>query len=339
MRTMIFKKKWLLLFLIACTQLFTSCTNNAADSPYPPLQFTKVTEMPGSGRASAIAFSINGKGYIALGRDALGNTLKDCWEFNPQLDTVWNKKTEFPGIARVKAMAAVVNGKAYIGLGYDPSKTNGMDNVLGSLKDFWTFDPTRIDSWTKNADYPSTATDACVTFVHNSDIYVAAGFNGLGFTNEVWKYNTLNDSWLRIKDFPGVHRAVAIACADSAHIYFGTGYKTMSLNDWWEYEPSTDSWTQKKPMPDSGRGNAVAFTINNRYFVATGRHFGGDLTGGHVKSDIMEYDPQRNVWYNRGDLPASGRENAMVFVLNGKGYIGLGENNTNLLNDLWCFIP
>jgi N-acetylneuraminic acid mutarotase len=330
-------KQLSLLIIILLMQLLNSCIETATDSPYPPIHFSKIKNMPGNGRASAVAFSVNGKGYIALGRDSLGVSQKDCWEYDPTKDT-WEEKEKFPGIARVKAIAAVVNGNAYVGLGYDLNKTNGMDNGLGILKDFWMYEP-KIDHWTQKASLPSKAADACVSFVVNNEIYVGAGFDGLGFTNECWKYNTLNNEWIRLKDFSGTHRAVAIACGDSAHIYFGTGYKTMSLNDWWEYEPTSDSWTQKKSMPDNGRGNAVAFTLNNRYFVSTGQHFGGDLTGGHLKSDIMEYNPKANVWYNRGSIPTSGRENAIIFTINGKGYIGIGENKSLALKDMWCFQP
>lgn len=83
----------------------------------------------------------------------------------------------------------------------------------------------------------------------------------------------------------------------------------------------------------------MGMSIGNRYFVATGRHFAGNLTGGHLKDDVVEYDAGKNVWYLRGVLPGGGRENAISFVINGKGYIGFGENDEGVLNDLWSFEP
>ena len=73
--------------------------------------------------------------------------------------------------------------------------------------------------------------------------------------------------------------------------------------------------------------------------IATATSFSGDLSGGHVKSDILEYDAERNVWYERGSIPNGKRENAIAFVLKGKGYIGFGENDTAVLNDMWSFEP
>ena len=314
--------------------LCLSC-NEPANSPYPPITFEKKTSLPGTGRASAVAFAIDGKGYVTLGRNADSNdSLKDCWQYDPAIDS-WIKKTVFPGRARVKAMAAVVNGKAYVGLGYKPHVST---YVNGNYKDFWMYDPVS-NNWTQKADYPSKATDACVSFVLNDCIYVGEGFSDVDFTNEFWKYNTTDNSWIQLKNLPGYARAGATLCADSAHIYFGTGYQIGNYNDWWEYFPATDSWKQRKSMPDNGRVNAVALTIDNRFFVTTGRHFAGNLTGGRVLSDIMEYDALRNVWYERGSIPDRGRENAISFVINGKGYVGLGENDTNVLNDFWSFEP
>ena len=97
---------FLAIFIVGC--------NEPADSPYPPIAFEKKTVLPGTGRASAVTFVIDGKGYLALGRtETRGGALNDCWQYDPILDA-WNQKTSYPGIARVKAMAAVVDGKAYV---------------------------------------------------------------------------------------------------------------------------------------------------------------------------------------------------------------------------------
>jgi len=306
-----------------------------AKSPYSNIIFEKKSSLPGNGRSSAISFVIDGEGYIALGRDATGKLLNDCWKYDPTSDS-WTEMTSFPDSARVKAIAAVVNGKAYVGLGF--SKGNGMNNGPGMLKDFWMYSP-ETPYWTKKADFPSISADACVSFVWNNEIYVGAGFNGLGFSNEFWKYNTVDDKWIRLNDFVGNARAGAISCGDSTHIYFGTGYQTTNENDWWEYFPQNDSWKKKNSMPDNGRENAVTLTIKGRYFVSTGRHFGGNYTGGKVNSDIVEYDATRDSWYERGNIPSSGRENAISFTINGKGYIGFGENDSTVLNDFWSFEP
>jgi len=295
--------------------------------------------MPGEGRASAVTFVINDKGYVALGRTAVGSgQLNDCWQYDPVMDT-WTQKASFPGLPRVKASAAVVGGKAYVGLGFNIEV--GVYNFDACLKDFWLYDTVK-DTWERKADFPSNYTDACGCFVANNAIFVTSGMDGAGFGGETWKYIPVEGqpgTWVKMNPFGGFIRAAGIACSTSEHYYFGTGYRTYNVNDWWEYFPTTDSWKQRKSMPDNGRENAVSLSINNRVFISSGRHFAGNLTGGGVKSDLLEYDIVRDLWYERGNIPESGRENAVAFTINGKGYIGLGENDTEILNDFYSFEP
>jgi N-acetylneuraminic acid mutarotase len=329
-----YQPKHFVLYIIAFMLL--GC-NDPAQSPYPLLSFVKKKSMPGTGRASAVAFVINDKGYVALGRTAVRSAqLNDCWQYDPVNDT-WTQKASFPGIARVKAMAAVANGKAYVGLGFDPTYAV-YSNQSAYLTDLWMYDPNN-DTWIQKAKFPGTETDACVSFTIGNEIYVGSGFDGHGFGSEFWKYNPDNDTWTRIVNFPGANRFGATLCSNGAQVYFGTGYNTYNQSDWWEYLPASNSWKQRRSMPDNGRENAVSLSINNRFFVGTGRHFAGNLTGGGVKSDMLEYDILRDVWYERGSIPQSGRENAVAFTINGKGYIGFGENDTDILNDFWCFEP
>jgi len=325
-------KVFLILILF---QALLSC-NIPADSPYSPISFQKKSTMPGNGRSSAVAFAINGKGYVALGRDSLHNPLNDCWEYDPTQNN-WTPKSAFPGTARVKAIGVSLNGKGYVGLGFNPLYGVYSDTTA-YLKDFWMYDP-QTDIWTQKAKFPSRECDANVSFVYGNYIYVGSGFNGYGFYGTFFKYDAEQDDWTKLNSFPGMARTGAVICTNGEHVYFGTGYNTYNENDWWEYFPSNDSWKSLKTMPDKGRENGVSLSINNRYFVSTGRQFGGPLTGGHVKSDIYEYDAVRNIWYNRGNIPQGNRENAVTFVINGIGYIGFGENNDKVLNDLWSFEP
>lgn len=292
--------------------------------------------MPGNGRSSAVSFSINGLGYIALGRDSLKNTLTDCWAFDP-VNNKWTSRKTFPGFPRVKAIAAVSNGKAYVGLGFNPNYGVYTDTIA-YLNDFWMYDPV-LDYWSPKANFPGTERDGCVAFEYKNEIFVGAGFNGYGFGREFWKYNPATDKWTEVPDFVELPRTCSVACTDGEHVYYGTGYNTFNNNDWWEYFPETGSWKMLKPMPDAGRETAVSFSLQHRFFVSTGRQFGGNFIGGFLKADIMEYDAIKNVWYNRGNVPNGGRENALVFILNDKAYIGFGENDNTVLNDLWSFEP
>lgn len=334
----LFKYCEFLIFIVSVlifTSLFLSC-NDTVESPYPSLQFTSESNFSVNGRASAVSFVIDERAYVALGRsEARSGALTDCWEYNPASGQ-WTEKARFPGIGRVNGIAESVNGKAYIGLGFDLSK--GIYQEAAQLKDFWCFDPV-TNSWIRKTDFPALSTNGCVSFVIGNSIYAGFGFTGSTFTNELWKYDTEKDTWTQMKYTGVTRRTGSVVCCDGEKVFFGTGYNTRKENDWWEYFPATDSWKKRKSMPGSSREFAVALSVNHRFFVATGRHFAGNLTGGELKDDVLEYDAVKDLWYNRGILPGLGRENAVAFVLNGKAYIGFGENDNATLNDLWSFEP
>lgn len=326
-------KKFVFYFLISIF-VFAAC-NDTIESPYPTIDFKQVNTEQGIGRASAVSFVIGENAYIGLGRNVSRNpALNDLWEFNSN-NNVWTKKGNFPGKARVNAIAEVVNGMAFVGLGYD-SDFGVYQDGGSQLKDFWSYNSI-TDSWMQKTSFPSDKTNACISFVVGSDIYVGLGFNGWSFENEIWKYNTLNDTWLQLRNSPMASRAAAVSCSNGNKIFIGTGYNTNNLNDWWEYSPDSDSWKQCRSLPDGGRQLGVAICVSDRFFVSTGRHFGGDVTDGFLFDDILEYDVSKDCWYRRGVLPGGGRENAIIFSINGTCYIGLGENDNGILNDLWSF--
>ena len=324
--------------LITILIITVSC-KEVVVSPYPDIIFEARSELPTGGRSTAVAFVINQRAYVALGRDFVNRPFNDCWEYNPETDS-WSQKANFPGVGRVNAIAEVINGKAYVGLGFDPTKDAYKDSSI--LNYFWCYNPID-DSWQKKADFPKNSdgtppsVNSCFSFSIDSCIYVGANFNGFKFDTEFWKYDTRNDSWQQIGNLPS-RSTGAVSCTDGKRYFSGTGYQTVNDNCWWEYFPASDTWLKRKEMPDNGRLNAVSLSVENRFFVATGIHFGGTLTGGHLKSDIMEYNALKDVWYKRGEL-AGARENAVCFVIGNKAYIGFGENETSVYNDLWSFKP
>lgn len=326
----------LLIILVSCI--------DTVQSPYPNISPTSIQIPAGLERATASSFVINNKAYLTLGRQGAKQSvgLTDCWEFDPT-SNFWTRKADFPGKGRVGAIAEVVDGKAYIGFGYNlNSQVYGTDTV--SFPDFWMYNPEN-DSWTKKTDFPKKTLEkdapliSCSSFAYRQWIYIFS----LGVKNDrfkdVWRYDTKTDKWEQMSDFPCERRVVAVSCTDGLRYFFGTGYYDKNLNDWWEYFPETDTWKQRKIMPDAGRINALAFSVKNRFFVATGRRWGGTLTTGFLLNDIMEYDALKDVWYKRGTIPTSGRENALAFVVGNYAFIGFGESDKVRFNDLWKFEP
>ncbi|MGY8913625.1 MAG: Kelch repeat-containing protein [Flavobacteriales bacterium] len=65
-------------------------------------------------RSNAVAFTINGYGYIACGTSS--GVLSSVWEYDPSDDT-WESKTSFEGATRQDAIAFSNGVRAFVGLG------------------------------------------------------------------------------------------------------------------------------------------------------------------------------------------------------------------------------
>lgn len=80
-------------------------------------------------RMSAVAFAINGYGYISTG--SIGSLLLSVWEYDPDTD-LWQEKTEFEGPIRLEAVGFSIGSKGYVTTGRSSSYY---------LDDIWSFDP------------------------------------------------------------------------------------------------------------------------------------------------------------------------------------------------------
>src|SRR5689334_25410056 len=99
--------------------------------------WTQLTDFGGTARDSAIAFSIDGKGYIGTGSDA-GVRTSDFWEYDPSTNT-WTRKADFPGAPIWLATGFSIGSKGYIG-------TGTVNNAPGSKRWFAEYDPA-TDTW------------------------------------------------------------------------------------------------------------------------------------------------------------------------------------------------
>jgi N-acetylneuraminic acid mutarotase len=76
-----------------------------------------------------VAFSMNGKGYLATGGEGTATAI--VWEYDPVTD-LWEEKTAFEGTARVDAVSFVIGSRAYITTGRSSSYY---------FDDIWAFEP------------------------------------------------------------------------------------------------------------------------------------------------------------------------------------------------------
>ncbi len=192
----------------------------------------------------ALAFSIGNYGYVGTGYDKDEDGInKEFYKFDPSAasGSQWTYQEDFMPDKRRGGLAFVIDDKAYIGLGINNNTNN---------YDFWRFDPSSSNPWTKLYD--------------------------------LYDYDDDEDF---DDDYAAIQRAYAVALVIDGKAYITTGESLSSYrSDYWIYDPEIDLWYNYDPNDDkidltnyksgkisfSARRGAVAFGNGKRGFFATG---------------------------------------------------------------------
>ncbi len=259
------------------------------------------------GRSAAVAFSINGMGYVGLGHGEVGNKF---WRYNP-VENSWTEVAPFPGGQRAGATSFVIGEKAYVGLGG------------GAPNDFWSYSP-QSNSWSKVADFP---------FESN----LARGFslNGKGYVlrkeaiDNFWEYDPNLNSWTRLKDIPTGNFSSYLPDAGfviNNRLFIYSADFTSAPNQLWEFDFVNNEWlTRAKPEEND-------YLINH---WTTGFSVRGN---GYIRGELFlyRYIPTSDTWTpNLYGCPGE-RKFSMAFVIGNKAYFGTSYSGEY---DLWEFDP
>jgi N-acetylneuraminic acid mutarotase len=255
-----------------------------------------------SPRMNAIAFVVNGKGYVGFGMDNNGNGyFNDLWEYDPQTDT-WVQKSNCPGIARHSAVATNIGTSGYVGTGW------GLNTYTN---DWWKYTPS-TDTWTQLTNFPHSNFGLTCAAVNNK-IYVMGSSsitqtigNGINY-----EYNPDNNTWTQKASMPGDrYYAESFVINDTIFICGGqlnpSGDPCQSavstLNEVWTYYPINDSWDQKSNIKFGKISNGCAASVNgNGYYIGGGYYqscpdFGYWNYGGYGREANLKYSTQTDTW-------------------------------------------
>lgn len=316
-------KKILLLF-IACVTL--------NEISLAQKSWNQKADFPGVARNSAIAFAVNGKGYLGLGQNANGTKQYDFYEYDPSNNT-WTKKSNYPGGGSHTTCAFAINGKGYVCLG---ANSSGVGQV-----DLWEYTPS-TDNWSKKANFPGTGRYGASWFVINDTAFIMTGTaGGTPYLSDVWMYVPATNTWTQKANFPGGSRTHGAAFTINGVAYFGTGIKnsTTATKDVWKYDKSKDTWTSIADYPLGAITGAIGFEVNKAGYLGTGYN----LT--NVLKDIYEYIPTSNTWKKLDSIPSSQsvRGGSVSFLINKSIYISTGyssvSSTVSSLTDLWSYTP
>lgn len=144
--------------------------------------------------------------------------------------------------------------------------------------------------------------------------------------------------WTQVQNYPGGGLEKGIAFTIGEYGYAGMGSdNTGYRKDFWRYSFMRNDWMRMLDFPGTPRISAVGFAIGTKGYVGTGMT--GADNNKQVLKDLWEFDPEKNAWSQKADLPGEGRYGAIGFSLDNKGYIALGAGKTSVHNDTWEYDP
>lgn len=179
------------------------------------------------------------------------------------------------------------------------------------------------------------AAGAC--FVYNNEAYVFGGRDNRGsYTNNMWRYNPIQDEWCLMDKTPLHRRVSASACVCNDVVYIGMGYKgplhrdTAYLRDFWAYVPTTNEWKRLADFPANT-------TVKNCLFAHEGAIYALYGFYRQFTQDVYRYDIDKDAWEKIPIWVEEEMEDLLPRAMDivgttcqGRHFFGTGFNHTSL---------
>ena len=191
--------------------------------------WSQKANFPGIARVTAVAFAINGKGYVGSGcfYPSYTTVYNDFYEYDPT-SNIWTAKANFATMGRIAPVGFALNGKGYLGLGF----------ISANQTDFWEYDPI-LDTWTQKGNFPGIHRNSAGSFTIGNNAYIAGGYDGSNDLDDFWQWEPVTDTWVQKANLLGGTRTSMSAFSIGNKGYIGCGRTNgMASNTFFEYDPS-----------------------------------------------------------------------------------------------------
>ena len=134
-----------------------------------------------------------------------------------------------------------------------------------------------------------------------------------------------HNTWVTRRDMPFERWDLAVADVVNAagqHVLYAIGGRTATeapLGRVQAYNVATNTWSWKAPLPQPLSATNGAGVINGRIYISGGLHDGRWVYDG-VSSRLYMYDPAKNSWTRKRDMPKQGAW-GVTGVIRGKLYV------------------
>lgn len=275
----------------------------------------RVADFPGTARSQAVAFSLNGKGYVGTGNDGT-YALSDFYQFDPSNgpNGTWTQVKDF-GYTSDQGAATI--SKRYGSLAFTVSAGGkerafvGGGHFVGDLKDLWEYDDTN-NVWIQRPSIGGSKRLGAFAMVIDNIAYVGGGIGNNQYDKDFYAFDVTKldaTPWIKLNSLTGKdangNAITQPRPRESASTFTidGKGYLTCGnagapTGDIWQYDPATDLWTQYfsftnnvDPVSGSSRAGAIGFSLK----ASDGKTYGYVVTGGSGSStkfdDFWKFNP------------------------------------------------
>lgn len=320
--------------------LFNSCSEDSSGVIVEEDPWKQLADFPEASRRSGIAFSIENKLYIGVGRCDDDYVYKDFWSYDP-LQNKWEQIAD-PDVRSYGSLAFTLNGKGYF-LPMFNTLGDGVSNGLQASPQFFEYD-NLADKWTEKKPYPGVHGGGAVSFVIDNIGYIFLGYNFSYTTTEkatLFAYNPIADEWTEKAELPGGPArsdAAGFSIGGKAYIIGGVSYLGSFFNEVWEYDPAKNTWEQKNDFPGKGRNGFFGFSIGDKGYVGGGSSNYAP-NGDYATHEFWQYDPSIDEWQQLDNHPGLGCWKPYSATVGEFAYVLGGLTDKACFNDFWRFHP
>ena len=351
-------------FFLPCSLvLLTLACNHTITNPLQSGNWVTRSECPGNARFQAVSFVVGNTAYVGTGYDGQIR-YNDLWSFDTT--NSWQQQVSMPAVSGDSAPAR--NGAVAFAIGRVGYITTGTDGYT-KYNDTWAYNVDN-NTWSQKANFAANVLPAVAgrygasAFAIGNYGYVTCGYDN-EYKKDLWRYDPSSDSWKQmaplgnvvstpapdpgngpIYSSAGYKRMMAIAFVhgNKGYVVTGLGSGGTNINDFWSYDPTTGQWTGLKEIQnvstqnydddysDIVRNSGVGFVMGDSAYITVG------INGGYTQK-TWAYDFKTDLWSRKSSFERSGREGAVAFVINGRGFVSMGKASATYFDDLEEFQP
>jgi hypothetical protein len=144
-------------------------------------------------------FTVGNKGYVVGGyKHSTSTNSNKTWEFDPAASPKWRVRANIPGIGRLGACGFAIGTKGYIVNGKTQTAPFGGYYYKALLQ----YNPS-TNTWSTKASFPGVERFLTKSFVIDGYGYVGEGQNSETNFIDMYKYDPVDNDWVRIPDYSG----------------------------------------------------------------------------------------------------------------------------------------